>query len=105
MTYLQFMDALVRHGMKWGGEEMTEITRSDLITKLPKGTIAQIRAHIAGLEGAQEDLIEVTSRTMANLVIERAEMQQAIMTLQVKLGTAERTIAKLNDESESGGTE
>ena len=39
-------------------------------------TIAQLRAHIAGLEGAQADLIEVTSRTMANLVIENAELRR-----------------------------
>ena len=39
-------------------------------------TIAQLRAHIAGLEGAQEDLIEVTSRTIANLVIENAELRR-----------------------------
>lgn len=40
------------------------------------GTITQLRARVAGLEGAQEDLIEVTSRTIANLVIENAELRR-----------------------------
>jgi Zn finger protein HypA/HybF involved in hydrogenase expression len=39
-------------------------------------TITQLRARVAGLEGAQADLIEVTSRTMANLVIENAELRK-----------------------------
>jgi Zn finger protein HypA/HybF involved in hydrogenase expression len=75
---------------------VTPVTLSDGRIELPVKTfIAQLRAHIAGLEGAQADLIEVTSRTMANLVIENAELRKRCEAYEMlNLGLQEMLDAK-----------